>query len=431
MVIKSITNWLLPLIVATAIHADDWPQWRGPQADGVWRETGIIDALPDSSLPARWRVPLGSGYSSPTVAGDRVFVMDRLTKPQQTERGHCLDAASGETWWSHAYQRDYRNVGFIAGPRASVVVHDGLAYALGTMGDLHVFATDTGAIIWQRDLNAQYAIQMPTWGIVASPVIHEELVIVQIGGEDACLVAFDRRTGAERWRARSDQASYSTPVIIEQAGKKVLVAWTGENVVGLDPNSGQGYWQHPFPPKQMIIAVASPVIAGNRLFLTNFFDGALMLELSADQLTVARTWYRVGPSEQKTDGLHSIITTPLILNDHIYGIDSYGEFRCLDAATGDRIWEDTTVLPRARWGTAHLTPNGDRVWIFNERGELLLTSLSPAGITIHGRTQLIEPTLDQLNQREGVTWSHPAYAKRHIFVRNDEELACFNLAIQP
>ena len=102
-----------------------------------------------------------------------------------------------------------------------------------------------------------------------------------------------------------------------------------------------------------------------------------------------------------------------------------------DAASGERIWVDQTVVPRARWGTVHLTPHGDNVWIFNERGDLLLTRLSPEGVTIHGRAPLIEPPRDQLNKRGGVVWSHPAYANRHIFVRNDEELACFSLAAKP
>ena len=139
---KTIAYFIVAL-TATAASADDWPQWRGPQADGVWRETGIIDALPDSGLTARWRMPIASGYNSPTVAEGRVYVMDRLTKPEQTERVHCFDAASGENLWSYAYPRDYRDVGYTAGPRASVVIHDGLAYALGTMGNLHVFDAAT------------------------------------------------------------------------------------------------------------------------------------------------------------------------------------------------------------------------------------------------------------------------------------------------
>ena len=192
---KLITCWIV--LAATIASADDWPQWRGPQADGVWRETDIVDALPDSALAPRWRVPIASGYSGPTVAAGRVYVMDRLTKPKQIERIHCFDWQTGESIWSHEYPREYRDVGYTAGPRTSAVVHDGLAYALGTMGDFHVLDAATGKIVWQRDLNAEYKIRMPVWGIAASPVIFEDLIIVHIGGEGACLGAFDHRTGAE------------------------------------------------------------------------------------------------------------------------------------------------------------------------------------------------------------------------------------------
>ena len=428
---KPTACWIVIAFLARAALADDWPQWRGPHSDGVWRETGIVSALPDSSLSPRWRAPISSGYSGPTVADGRVFVMDRVTKPVQLERIHCFAWETGQRLWSYEYLRDYRDVGYTAGPRASVVVRDGLAYALGTMGDFHCFEAATGKLVWHHDLNEQYEILMPVWGIAASPVVFDELVIVQIGGAGACLVAFDRRTGEERWRALDDRASYSTPLLITQAGRQVLVTWTGDRVVGLDPASGQTHWEHPYPPERGIISVASPVVSGEHLFLTNFFDGSLMLKLPADRLAVEKSWRRVGASEQQTDALHSIISTPLILGDYIYGVDSYGEFRCLEAATGERVWEDLSVVPRARWATAHLVPHDEKVWIFNERGDLLLTSLSPEGVEIHGRTHLIDPTRDQLNRRGGVTWSHPAFAYRHIFVRSDEELVCTSLAAKP
>ena len=118
----------------------------------------------------------------------------------------------------------------------------------------------------------------------------------------------------------------------------------------------------------------------------------------------------------------------MIDGDHIYGIDSYGELRCLTTATGERVWESQEVVPRARWSTAHIVRNGERYWIFNERGELLIVTLSPQGVQIHSRAQLIQPTRGQLNQRGGVVWSHPAFAYRHIFARNDEELICASLA---
>ena len=409
--------------------ADDWPQWRGPTADGVWHETNIVDRLPAAPIPRRWSAPISSGYSGPTVVDGRVFVTDRVVKPKQIERVLCFAWDSGKLLWSHQYESPYRNVSFPAGPRACVVVHEGLAYALGTMGHFYCLEAASGQVRWHKDFDALYQIRMPVWGISASPVIYEDLVIVQISGSDsACLVALDRRSGTEKWRALGDEASYSTPIIIEQAGRPLLVCWTAENVVGLDPRSGQVYWKYPLEPLAgSKMAVASPVFAAGRLFVSSFFDGALMLRLPGDRLEVEKLWRRHGPSEQQTDALHSAISTPVLQGGYIYGVDSYGELRCLEAASGDRVWENLEIVPRARWGTAHFVRNGDRYWIFNERGELLIASLSPQGPLIHSRAHLIDPTLDQLNQRGGVTWSHPAFAYGHVFARNDQELVCASL----
>ena len=200
-------------------YADDWPQWRGINRDGVWNETGIIDKFEAPEVNIRWRVPVSSGYSGPTVADGRVFVTDRVTDPKQIERVHCFNAESGDKIWSISYDCEYRNVGYVAGPRASVTVHDGLAYALGTMGHLHCLSAANGALQWKRDLNAEYNIQMPVWGIASAPLVENDLLIVLIGGSPgACVVAFDRRTGEEKWKALGDRASYAAPIVIEQAG---------------------------------------------------------------------------------------------------------------------------------------------------------------------------------------------------------------------
>lgn len=411
--------------------ADDWPQWRGPQRDGVWRETGIIDKFEGPVLAPVWRVPIAAGYSGPTVADGRVFVTDRLIAPKQVERVHAFDAKTGENLWSYSYDCAYRDVGYDAGPRASVTVHDGRAYALGAMGHLYCFDPATGKVLWKREGLKEFDIEMPIWGIAAAPLVEDDLLIVQLGGKpDACLMAFDRKTGEERWRALGDRASYAAPIIVEQAGQRVLVVYTGDNVVGLDPKSGKVHWSHPFPPTKMVIGVASPVHHRGHVFLTNFFDGAMLLRLPADRLAVEKIWHRVGPSEKDTDGLQSIIATPYMKGDHIYGVDSYGEFRCLDLATGSRVWESLEVTPKDRWSTAHLVEQGDRVWILNERGHLIIARLSPSGYEEISRAKLLEPTLDQLRQRGGVTWSHPAFANRHVFARNDKELVCANLAAQ-
>lgn len=422
-------------LAATALSgtavADDWPQWRGPTRDGVWRETGIIDSFESDQIPIVWEAEISSGYSGPTVADGRVYVTDRLIDPKQQERVLCFDARTGEPIWSHTYDCIYSGVGYEAGPRACVTIDEGRAYAIGTMGDMFCFDAATGDILWQKDMNAEYNIEMPIWGIAAAPLIEGDLVILQIGGADgACIVALDKKTGEERWTALSDRASYSAPITIEQGGKRVVVCWTGDNVVGLNPKNGEVYWSHPFKPTRMVIGIATPVVEDDELFVTSFYDGSLMLRLDLTKPEVSEVWRRLGPSEQKTDSLHSIISTPYLEGDYVYGVDSYGELRCLEAGTGDRVWEDLTAGPNVRWGTIHMVENGDNIWMFNELGELVIARLSPQGFEEVSRAKLIEPTTVQLRRRggeQGVCWAHPAYANRHVFARSDDKLVCASL----
>ncbi len=418
---------MLTLVCSAILRGDDWPQWRGPSRDGTWRETGIMEKFPKEGLEIRWRQPIASGYSGPTVADGRVYVTDRVVEPTQIERVHCFDWKSGLPLWSFKYDCPY-TISYEAGPRASVTVDDGRAFALGAMGHLHCFDAGTGVVLWKKDLNDEYKIRMPIWGIAASPLIYDELVILQIGGsDDACIVALDKENGEEQWRALRDRAQYSAPIIVQQAGQDVLVCWTGDSVAGLDPATGKVHWRHPFAASKMPIGIATPILENDRLFVTSFYDGALMLGLRQDRPAVEILWQRRGRSERETDALQSIISTPLFIGDQIYGVDSYGELRCLDAATGDRIWEDQTATPKARWSNIHFVRNGDRVWMFNERGELIISKLSPSGFDEISRAKLLEPTLDQLRQRGGVCWSHPAFANKHVFARNDNEIVCASL----
>ena len=406
----------------------DWPQWRGQLRDGVWRETGILTEIPSKFEP-RWSVPVGSGYSGPTVAAERVYVMDRLVDPKEVERVHCFEWKTGEKIWTHQYDCPYQRVSYKAGPRCSVLVADGLAYSLGTMGNLFCFDAATGRVVWSEDLDKEYDIRMPIWGIAASPILESGLLIVPACGKQAMLVAFDAKTGKEAWRALSDRGNYSAPIVIDQAGKRVLVVWTGDRVVGVDSKTGEECWAHPFKAKNMPLGVASPVPHGDLLYLTGFYDGSLMLRINRKQLSVEEVWRQRGRNERSTLALHSIISTPILKADHIYGVDSYGEFRCLQVKDGERVWEDRTAVPRARWATIHFIQQEDRTWMFNERGELILAKLSPTGFEELGRGKLIEPTTDQLNRRgKGVCWSHPAFAYRHVFIRSDSELLCADLS---
>ena len=389
--------------------------------------------MTSENLKTSWRQPISAGYSGPTVANGKVYVSGRNDKPKQVETIYCFDSKSGKPIWNISYPAIY-TVGYTAGPRASITIDDDKAYALGAMGMLHCLKADDGEVIWKKDLDAQYNIskskRMPIWGIACSPIIYGDLVIIVVGGDNgAALVAFNKTTGEEVWRSLEDPIQYSSPVLTKQNGKDVLVCWTGASVAGLDPLTGAPYWQHPFPPSRMPIGIATPIIKDRKIFLTSFYDGSMMLEMSDQDMTVKELWSARGPNERKTKALHSIISTPIWIDDYIYGVDSYGQLRCLRAADGKRIWESQKAVAKERWGTVHFVSHGDDVWMFNEQGEIIVGRLSPEGLEEFSRVKIIEPTKPQLpSRRAGVCWSHPAFADRSIFARNDDEILCVDLS---
>jgi outer membrane protein assembly factor BamB len=416
--------FLLIYFVCTSA-AQEWPDWRGIHRDGVWNEPGVVKKFPGDTIPLKWSVPCGPGYTGPTVAGGLVYLMDRMEKPEGQERVICVDAKTGKSVWSHAYPCRYENVGYPAGPRASVVIRDGKAWSLGTMGHIFCFNALTGDILWQRDLNRDYQIKMPIWGIAATPLLVGQKIILQIGGSNsASILALDKDSGKELWRTLDDAISYSAPILIQQAGKPVVVVWTAENLAGIDPETGSVYWKIPFPVK-MGMGISTPVLYHDFLFVSCFYSGSLLVKLNKNTVSAEKGWSRVGESERKTDALHCVINTPVLKDGYIYGVDSYGELRCLRLETGDRIWEDLSAVTKNRWANIHFLEHGDQTWMFNEHGEMLITELSPRGLKIISRAKLIEPTTGQLNRSgTGVTWSHPAFANRHVFIRNDNRLVC-------
>ncbi len=413
------------LLFSSPSDAQDWPDWRGINRDGVWNENlGTIETLETEKV---WAHPIGSGYSGPTVADGKVFITDLKDDPQ-TEGVLCFDEKTGEKLWEFRYECQYEGVGYPAGPRASVVYDKGLVWSLGTMGHLYCFDAGTGTVKWQKDLNREYAIKMPIWGIAATPLIHDEKIILQIGGADnACIIALDKNTGTELWRNLNDLASYSAPVIVESNGKKVLVVWTEDQLAGMNPDTGKVYWQIPWKQK-MGMAISTPVLSNGYLFASSFYNGSLLLQLGDDFTTAEKVWQRSGANERNTDALHCVMNTPVILGEYIYGIDSYGELRCLGLKTGDRLWEDGSVVNKNRWANVHFIQNGNKTWMFNEHGELLITELTPSGVKEIARNKIIEPTTKQLPR--GVTWAHPAFANKHVIIRNDHEIISLRINVK-
>jgi outer membrane protein assembly factor BamB len=348
----------------------------------------------------------------------------------ECERIHCLDEQTGATLWTHKYRSPYDGISYTAGPRASVTVDSDQAFALGATGHLHCLDAATGKILWKSDLQKRFNIRrLPVWGIAAAPLVFQDVVILHLGAPDgACAVALDRDNGDERWRALDDRASYSAPILIEQAGQPVVVLWNGDSIAGLSPTDGKVHWRIAFPPKRMPIGVATPVVENGRVYVSSFYDGSFMVQLNETRTAADRLWAQRGRSERHTEALHCMISTPLMIDGYVYGVDSYGELRCLNALNGERIWEDLHATPPARWSNIHMVRQQDRVWMFNERGELIIATVSPKGFQEISRAKLIEPTTAQLNQRQGVCWSHPAFANKHVFARNDAQLVCADLS---
>ncbi len=422
---------VLFLIVALATQlacADDWPQWRGANRDGLWREEGLLRSFPDKQVKVLWRAKIGPGYSGPTVADGRVYITDRWNEDGTSERIHCFDAKTGKNIWTHNYRCPYR-VGFPLGPRASVTVDDGLAHVLGAMGHYHCLDAKTGAVIWKQDLSKTYRTRRILWGFAAAPLIYGDLVILHIGGAgEACIIALDKKTGAERWSAVDDGMSYSAPIIVKRGKNDLLICWTKNLLVGLAPKTGKVHWQIAYKiMKNWQMSSITPLIEGDYVFVSACYDGSMLVKLSPDGLKATKVWRSRGVAYGRTDALQCVHSTPVVFGGHIYGFDSRGEMRCIKTATGARVWEDLTITPKKeKWGTAHMVQNGEITWIFNEQGEVIIAKLSPDGCKQLSRAQLIEPTHAMTGRK--VCWSHPAFANRRIYARNDKELVCGDLS---
>jgi outer membrane protein assembly factor BamB len=409
-------------LFATMVQADDWPQWRGPNRDGLWNETGILQTFPQGGLNVRWRVPVGPGWSSPIVAEGRVYVTDsELVRPKARERIHCFDEASGEVLWTHAYEVDYAEwvygEGQGGGPRSTPIVEGGRIYALGGLGHLCCLDGRTGAVIWQRNLAADYQVREFT-GTTASPLVEGNLLIASIGGKPAaCVVAFDKGTGKEVWHALKEPPGYSSPLVISAGGTRQFIIWTGASVTSLDPATGQSFWRERFVTATEY-AVSTPIQSDDRLLV-----GGLMLQLAADKPAATVLW----PENTSSKGrILSNVATALLRDGHVYSARSSGHLVCLDAQSGRQIWETDKVTGLQSGASIQLTANGGSMLLFNDRGELIRAHLTPAGYDEISRVALIEPTSPFGNRK--VAWPPPAYANHHVFVRNDRELICASLA---
>jgi len=438
------------VMTASQVCADDWPQWLGPKRDGVWRETGIIERFPESGPKYRWRTPIGEGYAGPAVVDGFVYITDRVrptgvqnpanafgrSRVEGTERVLCLNDKDGKIVWSHEYDCPYQ-VSYAAGPRATPIVSEGKVYTLGTMGDLLCLDAATGKVLWSKNFVKDYNAVVPQWGFAAHPLLDGNRLICLMGGKGSVAIAFDKDTGKELWRNLSaGEPGYAPPMLFEIGGKRQVIVWHPESVNSLNPETGELYWTQPFTGKQgqlkAGLSIPTPRLHGDRLFLTAFYDGPLMLQVDGNRAAKV-LWRGMGRSEkaEDTDGLHSIMSTPVFDGEHIYGVCSYGEMRCLDASDGKRLWSThkPTVGQSVRWANAFLVPQGDRFVLFNELGDLIIAKMTPTGYDEISRVNILTPT-NTMAPPAGrrVIWMHPAFANRSVYARNDREIVCVSMA---
>lgn len=425
------------LLFCSGLAADDWPQWFGPQRDGVYREDGIVEKLP-ARLKYRWRRKIRSGYAGPAVANGRVFVTDAISekgKRPSIERVVCLDEKTGNELWIKEYSCAPYTIDYSSGPRVTPTVDGDRVYTLGAMGDLFCWSVQDGKQIWAKNYVRDFKTRMNAWGMASAPLVDGDRLIALVGGQpNACVVAFDKNTGKELWRQlQIGDPGYSPPAMIKAGGKRQLIIWTPEHLSSLDPETGSVYWQEPFKINAALsLAMPVHVPKKNRLFVSTFYNGTLMMELDEKKPTARKLWQGKSDSEIKTDGLHALMCTPTYRDGHIYGVCSYGQLRCIKATDGSRVWESLAATGKGRWWNAFVVPHRnakqDRYFICNEQGELIIARLTPEGYQETSRARLLETT-DKVQGRN-LVWSHPAFANRAVYARNDKEIVCADLAAE-
>lgn len=412
----------------------------GSNRDGVYHESGIVDSIPEQGLKVKWRTPIEGGYAGPAVAGGKVFLFDYartggkvVNQPnkratlQGEERVIALDEKTGEIVWTHKYDCPY-SISYPAGPRCTPTVDGEHVYTLGSEGDLRCLKVADGTLVWSKNFKEDFDAKVPIWGFSSHPLIDGDLLYTMVGGAGQGIVALDKKTGDVKWKSLDTNAGYCPPTIIKRGGVRQLIAFHPKAVSGLNPATGEEYWSVPIEPKYEM-SIARPMLEGDMLYASGIGNQSVMIELSKDEPEAKEVW-RGNPR----NSVFSANATPVFVDGVIYGSDcAVGKLIAVDSKSGDRLWStfDATQPKekrRANHGTAFLTRIGDsdRYLIMSETGDLLISELTRESYKPLGRFHVLEPTGDSFGRP--VVWSHPAYANRTAYVRNDKEIVAVDLA---
>ena len=392
---------LLPvtiLLATTSLHAADWPQWRGPNRDGISTETGWN--LGTGSPKILWKGNVGIGCSSFSVVGDRVFTMGNQG---DTAAVVCLDAKTGKSVWRHTYPSPLEPKQFEGGQCGTPTVDDQLVFTLGRQGQVFCLNKDTGSVVWSKDLTKHFGASAPRWGYSASPLVAGTLMIIDAGGKGASAVAFDKATGGVVWKAGDDPESYSSPFAFEKDGKSLVAHFNATGVVIRETATGKEISRFPWKTSYDINPT-TPIYSEGKLFVASGYGhGGVLLKVEGSQLTPV--W--------QTKHMKNKFNSSVLWKGCLYGFDE-SALNCLDFATGTVKWTKMGL------GMGSLMVADNKLITMAENGDVVLAEASPSGFKEIAKAAAVVPNK---------AWVTPVLANGKLFCRNNNgDIACLDVS---
>jgi outer membrane protein assembly factor BamB len=412
---------IIALLLAT-LSADagsfDWPQWQGPDRNALCKEIGLLQKWPSNGPPLLWTATgLGEGYSTPSIANGRVFTMGNI---KSQECVLALDENDqGKLLWSTPVGPVRADGGGYPGPRSTPTVDGDLLYALGINGDLVCLEAATGKLRWRKDLVKDYGgHMMSTWGYSESPLVDGEKLVCTPGGRGATLVALDKLTGTEIWKAavpEGDRAAYSSIVIAEVDGLRQYVQLVGKGVVGIDARNGRFLWRYDRVANK-VANIATPIVRGNLVFCsTSYKAGSALLRLTrhGEDIQMEPVYFLPGTVLQNHHG------GLVLVDNYIYGGhgQNAGAPECINLQTGKLMWKKDHGPGD---GSAAVLYADGKIYMRYQNGILALIEASPAAYH--------EISKFHLPHNSGKpSWPHPVIANGKLYIRDQDSLMCFDI----
>jgi len=370
----------------------DWPNWRGPDRDGISKESGWNVEGKKASV---WEKNVGSGYSTVSIQGGRLYTMGHDEEKQQ-DTIWCLDAKTGAQKWAHTLPAKTMKSGHGGGTLSTPSADGEVVFASNREGNFFCFEAATGKIRWHKQLRDEYELKLPRWGFAAAPLVFDDMVVMNVG----VVLAFDKK-GELLWKtARSYGDAYSTPAELRLNGRSVLAVFAGDGLVLVDRARGEELAFHPWTTMYDINA-ATPVVAGERVFISSGYNhGCAMLAPTSKGLEVL--W--------ESKEMRNQMSGCVLFDGHLYGVDD-ATLKCLDL-DGEVKWAQRGL------GKGCLLLAGGRLLVMSDKGELVIASASPAGYEELSRRKVLDG---------GVCWTTPVLLDGLVYCRNSEgDLVCLD-----